>query len=114
MTGDLTFITFGMTCFILSSWLLYRNLLKSRHTIKLFGISNLISSFTSNHFNLPHSSNQMNFSGRVSVDNYVNSGIDIPVENAHVIIQIIPEPTTVSPMAVNHPIQYNNKFFKTD
>ena len=116
--GELTFaITFGMVYFTLSCCWLVKYLNKSRRSIRPFGISRFVSNNSNinpNSCNFSSSSNQISFTGRVLVDNYVNSNIDLPIENAHVIIQILPEPITVPPVAVGIPIQQNYKLSKNE
>lgn len=102
-------ITFGTVYFMLTCCWLTRFLLKNRRTIRPLGLSRIIS--TNNISHTGTNSSHINFSGKVLIDNYVNSNIDIPIDNAHVIIQIIPEPIIPPPIAIGIPIQ-NDKHLK--
>ena len=121
--GDQTFaITFGTVYFLLSCCWLTKKLLKSRPTIRPLGMSRIISTISSlssstnnnsTHTNFSCSGvsssypGYNNFSGNVLFDNYVNSNIVLPVENSHVIIQIVPEPITPPYIAIGIPIHEN-------
>ena len=79
--------------------------MKSRRIISPIGISRLINTIT-------NSSQPINWSGRILVNNFVSSDSNsfnqdsIQTDLSHVIIQIIPDPIIVPPVAVSIPIQY--------
>ena len=88
--------------------------MKSRRTIRPFGVSTLINTLT-------NSSGQISWSGRVLVNNFFSSNPDNHSEqtnltdSSHVIIQIIPDPVTVPPVAIGIPVQpayYDNQAYR--
>jgi hypothetical protein len=105
MDSELQFAIPFLTIYLFISccWL-FKQIRKNRRTIRPIGFSGIIRSSDSN------SSNQYPFSGRVLLDNYVNSNITLPADLSHVIIQITPEPITQPPRVMTIPVQENFKY----
>ncbi len=112
MDSQLEFaIPFITIYLVISCCWLYRQIRKNRRTIRPVGFSGIIR--TSNSYS--NSSNTYPFSGRVLIDNYMNSNITLPTDLSHIVIQIGPEPITQPPHILAFPIQQTpNHSYKND